>query len=389
MKAWTAAWGLILVIFLAACGISDGGPGGSVPKTDDELAIDNLTVASLSDTSATLTWDTTVQAVSTLFYGKQATTLAFTKGSPVGTDHVVRLDNLTEDTDYHYQVHAADGFGNTATTQEAVFHTLPAADLNDPTPPVITNVQANGVTAHSATITWDTDDKTIGEVRYGTTPLGLTDSAPTAASHARTHAVVLSRLEQNTQYYFQVYAQNRALGDALSTTYEFTTESDPTLYVFPENVTITAGSTATFEIKIEDAKNVAGLGFMLTVNPPSAIEILSITGGDFCSPNNGGYIFLPRYPTLSPIAADASWVIRFQNGAPVGSYAGSEGTVARITCKGRALTGGGTISFRKIPLDAGDGYVFSEYDEENETRLLDHNRQIMPVNVRNATLIVN
>ncbi|MCA9758778.1 MAG: fibronectin type III domain-containing protein [Candidatus Eisenbacteria bacterium] len=389
MKAWTAAWGLILVIFLAACGISDGGPGGDIPKTDDELAIDNLTVASLSDTSATLTWDTTAQAVSTLFYGKEATALAYTKGSPVGTEHVVRLENLTEDTDYHYQVHAADGFGNTATTQEAVFHTLPAADLNDPTPPVISNVQANGITAHSATITWDTDDKTIGEVRYGTSPLGLTQSKATGATHARSHVVVLSGLLQNTQYYFQVYAQNRALGDALSATVDFTTESDPTLYVFPETISITAGTTQTFEIRIEDAKNVAGLGFMLNVNPPSALEILTISGGEFCSPNNGGYIFLPRYPTLSPIAADASWVIRFQNGAPVGSYAGSDGTVARITCKGRALTEGGTISFRKIPLDAGEGYEFDEYDPENETRLLDHNRQVMPVNVRNATLIVN
>ena len=389
MKVWSAAWGWTLVLFVAACGISDGGPGGNVPKIDDELAIGDMTVSGLSDTTATLTWSTTAQAVSTLFYGQQASALAFTKASPLGTRHEVHLESLTEDTEYHYQVLAADGFGKSVTTEEAVFRTLPAADLNDPTAPIIRNVQAMGITPRSATITWDTDDKTIGEVRYGTSAFGLTQAAPTSGEHRRQHAVVLEDLLQDTQYFFQVYAKNRALGESMSETKDFTTGIDPTLYVYPQSVVITAGATATFEVRIEGAKNIAGLGFHLNIQPPSAIEVLSITAGAYASSSGGGHVFLPRYPSLNPLAADATWLIDYAGGVPVGTKAGTDGVVARITCRGRALADEGTISFRMLPLDAPQNEEYLEDNPENETRLLDHNRQVMPVNVRNATLFVN
>ena len=388
MKAWSAAWGWILVLFVAACGISDGGPGGNVPKTD-ELAIEDLTVSGLTDTTASLSWNTTAQAVSTLFYGQEASALAFTKASPLGTRHEIQLVALTEDTEYHYQVLAADGFGETVRTEEAVFRTLPATDLNDPTAPVIRNLRATGITPRAATITWDTDDRTIGEVRFGTSAFGLTRTASTTTEYRRQHAVVLEGLLQDTQYFFQVYAQNRASLDATSETKDFSTTSDPTLFIYPETIVITAGATATFEVRIEGAKNVAGLGFQLNVQPPSAIEVLAITPGAYASSGGGGHVFLPRYPNLNPVAADATWLIDYAGGVPVGTKAGTDGVVARITCRGRALADNGTITFRMLPLDAGQGEEYDENNPENETRLLDHNRQVMPVNVRNATLFVN
>lgn len=389
MKAWSLIWGWILVVLVAACGISDGGPGGNVPKDDDELSIADVTISALSDTSATLSWKTTVQAVSTLFYGQEASALAYTKASPLGATHEIHLDGLTEDTEYHYQVTAADGFGKQVSTEEATFRTLPAADLDDATPPIIRNVRATGITPRAATITWETDDRAIGEVRFGTSATNLTRLAPTGSDYRRAQAVVLDELTASTEYFFQVRAVNRAQGASTSAVGTFTTGNDPTLFIYPENVVISAGSTTTFEVRIEDAENVAGLGFHLNIQPPSALEIITIAPGPYASSNGGGHVFLPRYPTLTPPAADATWMIEFDGGVPVGTAAGSEGVVARITCRGRALSESGTITFRLLPLDAGEGEEYDENNPENETRLLDHNRQVMPVNVRNATLIVN
>lgn len=65
------------------------------------------------------------------------------------------------------------------------------------------NVRAERVGPNSAAINWDTDDKSQGQVEYGTNAISLTFNTP-EASEETVHNVPLTLLTPNTVYYYLV-----------------------------------------------------------------------------------------------------------------------------------------------------------------------------------------
>jgi hypothetical protein len=65
------------------------------------------------------------------------------------------------------------------------------------------NVTSVNVTANSAIIAWDTDDKTQGRVEYGTNSTSLTFTQPESTSDT-VHKVPLTLLTPNTVYYYLI-----------------------------------------------------------------------------------------------------------------------------------------------------------------------------------------
>ena len=114
------------------------------------------------------------------------------------------LTGLAPDTTYLFEVESTDGSGNTAIDDNGgddhyTFTTVPASDT---TPPVISDVQATGISATSVTITWTTDEDSTSVVNYGTNPALLNTEADT--SLVTTHSVALTGLAPDTIYYFEV-----------------------------------------------------------------------------------------------------------------------------------------------------------------------------------------
>ena len=101
-----------------------------------------------------------------------------------------------------------------------------AAAYVDSTPPVISNVQAVNITSTSATITWYTDELSNSTVRYGTTipPTNVASNS----TFTTNHVVVLTGLEKNTTYYYEVLsadpAGNVAVDNNGGSYYSFTTQ---------------------------------------------------------------------------------------------------------------------------------------------------------------------
>lgn len=118
-------------------------------------------------------------------------------------------------------IDADDGQGGTNITRTAV------ASL-DCVSPVISNVQVVAVAADSATVTFDTDESSIGTVRYGTACDALLQSVNEADSNT-THTLVLTGLGAGSTFFFAVDA-----ADAQSNS--STNDNGGACYTFCRNV---------------------------------------------------------------------------------------------------------------------------------------------------------
>ena len=70
----------------------------------------------------------------------------------------------------------------------------------------ITSYGVSGLTARSATISWNTSDASIGEMAFGTSPRNLTTVVTDSDPAAATHTVQLTGLNPKTTYYYEITA---------------------------------------------------------------------------------------------------------------------------------------------------------------------------------------
>ena len=74
-------------------------------------------------------------------------------------------------------------------------------------PPVVSNIQAAGVTASSANISWTTDVTADSQMDYGTTA-AYGSSSPLNSTAVTAHSVALSGLAASTVYHYRVKSRN-------------------------------------------------------------------------------------------------------------------------------------------------------------------------------------
>ena len=362
----------------ASCGISGGGAGPQdEPKTG--LEIRNVLVTP-SDTSAVVRWSTTEQTVGTLAYGRNQTGLSSSVSSTLSAQHSVTLANLDPDTEYWYQITAASPLGPRSATQPVSFRTLVSSDLNDSTPPVISDIQVVGITSSTATVTWNTDDRSNGTVYYGLDPsYGLSLAEADPAAFTRSHALALSGLTEETVVHFRIGATNRSGLHAFSGYQTFTTTALPLLSIAPDTSYADSSGNLTFRVSIANVANLAGLSFMLGYDP-QAVEIVGVQEGSFWWDHNG---FIPLMTEVQDPQAGRSqyaesWKINFVNTSAVGTDASGGGDVAIITARVHGTDTGSYL--RLIDSDEnGDGIP--------ETRLLDYNRLPLRFHVRDGWVI--
>jgi len=190
-------------------------------STSDQTkpVISEITVATITNTSATIAWTTDEAADSMVYFG--ITTAYAEAGSPKSAsalvkDHSITLNNLTEKTTYHFLVRTKDAYGNQTDSEDFTFTT---ADL---TPPVISGIATSTVLENGATITWNTGEGATSLVEYGlTTAYGTTTTVTEAL--AASHSVTINGLTPFTTYHFRVRSTDAAGNESISSDYSFTT----------------------------------------------------------------------------------------------------------------------------------------------------------------------
>lgn len=252
----------------------DSGSGGPIVITGDDTGpvISNVQVINITETSATVTWDTDETADSAVDYGLTVSYEIGTESSTsLVTDHSIDLIGLSPATLYHFQVRSADLDANETTASGYSFTTL------DDTPPVISNIQVVDITETSARITWETDEPATSVVNYGldaTYGTELSDSALVTE-----HSIIVTGLDPGTLYHFKVGSADDSGNYAESGDETFTTLSDePPANII--NLIVTPG----------DSQN-----YLEWANPVdddlAGIWIVYRTDGYPTDPNDGTFLF--------------------------------------------------------------------------------------------------
>jgi hypothetical protein len=204
-------------------------------------AISAVQASNIDANDATITWTTDTASDSQVQYGL---TTAYGGLSPLGgalvTGHSVVLSGLTPNTTYHFSVLSRDAFGQLSMSPDFTVATP------NPPPPVISAVQATGLTQTGATITWTTSTPTSSQVNYGlTTAYGSSTTLdPTLVTN---HSQVITGLTLNTTYHFQVQGTDQIGQQAISTDATFTTlPAAPVVSAVTASVTSATSATITW-----------------------------------------------------------------------------------------------------------------------------------------------
>jgi len=202
-------------------------------------AISGVTVSSVTDTTAIITWTTDETSTSQVEYG---TTTAYgtttTLDATLVNSHRVTLSVLSPNTTYHYRVRSKDAANNEAISADGVFTTAATPDI---TPPVITVAPASTPNSTGAVITWTTNEVSTSQVEHGTTT-AYGSTTLLDASLVTSHGVTLRGLIPNTTYHYRVKSKDASGNEKVSTDYTFSTSASvaPTT---PTNLSPVGGAT--------------------------------------------------------------------------------------------------------------------------------------------------
>lgn len=187
----------------------------ALPDTKAPVILTGPTVASKTDTTATIQWQTDEPAKGGAVYGMSDPPGTAAAEASFSTTHSMQLTGLTANTTYYVRVNATDLYGNGPTTSTVIsFTTMPTSDK---TPPVIvTGPTVSSITQSSAVVEWTTDEPTTGGVIYGLTATPDQTVSDTVAS--ATHRITLTGLSSETDYYFKVTATDTAGNGPVSAT---------------------------------------------------------------------------------------------------------------------------------------------------------------------------
>ncbi len=205
--------------------------------------ISNVTVPSIFDNEATISWKTDIAGDSQVTYSinpdMSEPTNTVGSGALV-TAHSVVLSGLNSGTKYYYYVSTTDSDDNIATDKnviDGVINYYNFVTTIDTSAPVISNVATSLIGENGVAITWTTDKPALSQVNWGlTADLGtLTDESST---YTFDHSVILTELSDTEEYFYKVLSKDRNDHTTESSVYSFTTLSPTTV---TETVTVTVG----------------------------------------------------------------------------------------------------------------------------------------------------
>lgn len=220
--------------------------------------ITNVSHSATSTQSATIVWDTNVEANSTV--GFSETPGDFTNISGVATmrdnagnfgQHRVVITGLTASTTYYYQVRSTDAFGYTVIQDKDALD-VPYSFTTQPGP-IISGVSTSSVTETSATISWNTNLPADSTITYSaSTSFANALQVTNSDTFELAHSMTLQNLALNTKYYFYVTSRDEegyeAIGknlvDEEYVNFEFTTLADAAFPVSTSTTCSKSGDSA-------------------------------------------------------------------------------------------------------------------------------------------------
>jgi len=335
--------------------IDDNGGVGYNFTTIAGTVISDVTIKALSDTTATIVWNTSTQTNSHIVYAS-STALLETKiatevlavsnnnrfiaslfdvvdkyfvgffkmiwswivnsimvfaeeieAQDVGSDtiittasgsglyaHEVTLPDLVERSTYYFYVKSTDADGNTAIDSNGgAYYSF--TTTYDTAPPVISNISTPVISPTSVIVVWDTDELADGKISYGTESgsYALQTSLDTVLTI--NHVATISGLTASTKYYFVIKSTDANGNEATSEEQEVTTTAPGQTNVYGTVI----GSTST-----SSGGGGGGSSITLDTTPPTVYDVKVVSDNPFSatvtfSTNEPTIAFVSYGPTSS------------------------------------------------------------------------------------------
>lgn len=194
----------------------------TTPANAGAPVVGNVKAATVTATSATITWNTDQPSASQVEYG---TTPAYGFLSVFSaaqvTAHTLILTGLTPATTYNYAALSTNSAGQVGKSEGTTFTTPGAAGT-----PTIRNVKVTGIAGASATITWATDQPSASQVQFGATPdYGMLSAFNPAM--VTSHSVTVNSLTAGTTYNFSALSTSATGQTGKSANFTFTAAAGP------------------------------------------------------------------------------------------------------------------------------------------------------------------
>jgi hypothetical protein len=178
-------------------------------------------ISNLSTKKASVSWVTDRSSDSKVAFGTRPGTYSSDEiaNSDQVTSHTINLVNLSPGTTYYMVTKWTDEDGNTGTSNEVSFTTLPA--------PAISNVTTSGVNISNATINFTSTSADSVKIYYGKSKdFGATRVLNTSITES-TYSTQLVGLDDGTTYYYRVNPFDADGNEYTQTIFTFTTPSRP------------------------------------------------------------------------------------------------------------------------------------------------------------------
>jgi len=193
--------------------------------------ITNLSIINVTNTEATITWDTigeestsVVTYAAGTFPNESNKVEKTTPGSTI--NHSVILTDITPQQIYYFYVSSQDGGSNLSEDRNVIngirqyYMFITTGDI---IPPVITNVDVPQYNDTQALVSWRTNEPANSKVEWTTTS-GDYATSSVGASYDLSHSLLLSGLTASTKYFYHVISSDKDRNTATSTEFDFTTK---------------------------------------------------------------------------------------------------------------------------------------------------------------------
>jgi hypothetical protein len=188
------------------------------------LEISNVTISSITQTGATISWDVNPAATGQIEYGvSNAYGTLSTLESSFLYSHSQVISGLFPGTPYYFIITGTDALNNSIISAEYTFTTT--ADANTP---VVSGITASPNSATSEQISWDVFPACTGRVEYGTTT-GYGTLSTLETSYLNWHTQTLNGLTPNTLYHYRILGTDASLNNVTTTDQTFTSGVSGTL----------------------------------------------------------------------------------------------------------------------------------------------------------------
>lgn len=167
----------------------------------------------------TISWDVAPAASGQVEYGLTSGYGSLSALDPsFAASHNIPLTGLAAGTTYHYRVHSVAADGTGAYSSDATFTTAGTTS----SPPAITNLAVNPIGTTTATVSWNVDPISNGQVEYGpTSAYGSTSTLNASFLSSQSHN--LTGLTAGTLYHYRVHSVDASGNSVYSPDGVFTT----------------------------------------------------------------------------------------------------------------------------------------------------------------------